>query len=207
MSPGRIPAAEAGESAATFQASTPFNSSDQATPSSTMSYRERCTKFSQAKTMAASVANASTTAPTRTRRFCRITRLKSSHLTLTQFQQLVFHSLVDSDRHKTMQTNYLNTSRGRTRSHILFLVGRIRNSIDLQITKTEDLLHPGNCETRVPTEVDHHGYSRRSNPGLEGCRIPRWLPNARTAAVAEAVGYPHSGTDSPDRRPRHRGPP
>jgi hypothetical protein len=57
--------------------------------------------------MAASVANASTTAPTRTRRFCRIRNQKSSHLTLTQLQQLVFQSLVDAYTHNKMQTNSL----------------------------------------------------------------------------------------------------
>src|SRR6266481_952988 len=157
--------------------------------------------------MAASVANASTTAPTRTRRFCRIAALKSSHLTLAQFQQLVFQSLVDTCRHNKMQINDLKMAYGQRAGRIPFLVGRIRISRGLQIAKTEGSRHPGNSERPGPAGVDPLGYSEKSNPGLAGCRIRRWLPSARTAYGAAVAGCPHSNTDSPDTRPRRRGPP
>src|SRR5271155_2630198 len=123
-SPGRMPAADAGESAETFQASIPVALSDQATPSSTRSYRERWTKLSQAKTTAARVARAKTTAPTRTRRFS----FMAAVLTITPFpsaiaQQLSFQSLVDIAKLKYLRICNLRDVAGYTTNCVQFLVG------------------------------------------------------------------------------------
>src|SRR6202022_177995 len=127
-SPGRTPARAAGELGANFQACAPPAVSSQATPSSGLSKVSRWTKLSQAKIIAASVASASTTAPTLTLRFCFMTEWAGTHLPLINQVQTDVHCFMDQRTRNRNIFIRLGAWRENQAAVILFLEGCLQLS-------------------------------------------------------------------------------
>src|SRR6516165_2791006 len=120
--------------------------------------------------IAASVANASTTAPTRTRSFCRIAKSSTAYtLPCQKVLQLLFQSSVDLFRHNKMQTSHLQMHGGGGAGSIQFPIGWLqlsRGPLPARIASSGRL---ENCETQAPAGPGLLLYSPKHTLARAGC--------------------------------------